>query len=161
LPLNAVLPITDDRIFVLSILAVDKLLVCLSPFAVSLRVGLAQIGVVATAPEDFRDSAPLLLPTSPTTLLDPLLGGGQSPLLWNPFFVPGEVVPSVSQQAFQAKLFKLRPLYRLLHGNRTRLLEIVGPSKDISENSDLAHFVSQMLPRELKGIPALFLKGEL
>jgi hypothetical protein len=46
------------------------------------------------------------------------------------------------------------PLYRLLNGNKTRLQELVGSTMDLSADSDFGHSVSQLLPREWKGVPA-------
>jgi hypothetical protein len=152
LPVNAVLPTSsDERVFVLSAIALDNLKTSASAFAVAVRARLTELHVIAVAPEDLQNfgapPAGLLTPASSSIAAEQATG-------WNPFFVQGEFVPSVSQQAFQAKMLKVRPLYRLLHGNRARLQEIVGPSKDLSDGSDCAHFVSQLLPRELKDVPA-------
>jgi hypothetical protein len=94
---------------------------------------LLQLNLIAVAPEE--DVIETVVNNQPSLSLS--IPSAQIPF-WNPLAAAGELAPSVSQQVYQAKLLKLRPLFRLLHGNRTRLREIVGPSADISsESSDL------------------------
>jgi hypothetical protein len=133
---------------VFSILAIDYLRASESPLAEALRWKLRNLNVEAAAPLTVVDC-----PT-PSAVKPPLAP------FWNPFAaVQGESAPSLSQQSYQTKLQKIRPLYRLLYGNQARLSEILGSAVDISDSSDCRHFVSQqILSREMKDMPA-FMSG--
>jgi hypothetical protein len=156
LPEKGLLQVSEDHVFALSIIAVDNMLSSPSPFATELRDNLLRCGLSAIAPTADLPTDLQLVPPAALFPLPPPQGFAAQPvnMFFNPFVNVGEPAPSISQQALQTKLLKFVPLYRLLHGNCARLQELVGSSRDFTFDSDFAHVVFQLLPRELKGVPA-------